>query len=339
MIRRIVPALRGATVVLALAACGPGWARANCGAEGCPFAPQGPEAAHGRYSFDVAYQAINQDRLWQNGHAISEEEALAAEGGIGHILEQETRTRTLTLNARARLTDAIMLTASWPWVDRFHRHELAHHAGFFIPSEWHFQGPGDASLIGSWRAWGGANPTAATLTLQGGIKLPTGQRHVEEVNGEEPEPPVRPGSGSTDGQLGLQWSRVATMRTVHGERAGVPLSVSLVGRWNGVGTEGYRTGSELQLALGGGYPVTRWAHAIAQINAVSHGRDDVGQTDATPGHTGGTAVYASPGLRLEVAPGLTAYAYWQARLYQYTSGPQLSAPYHLSFGTAYALGR
>ena len=38
-------------------------------------------------------------------------------------------------------------------------------------------------------------------------------------------------------------------------------------------------------------------------------------------------------------PGLNAYAYWQARVFQHTNGPQLSAPYHLSVGTSYSLGR
>src|SRR6185503_11019382 len=36
-------------------------AHANCGAEGCPFAPLGPEAPNGMFSFDIGYQSIDQD--------------------------------------------------------------------------------------------------------------------------------------------------------------------------------------------------------------------------------------------------------------------------------------
>ncbi|HKQ57381.1 MAG TPA: hypothetical protein VJY35_05900 [Candidatus Eisenbacteria bacterium] len=311
-------------------------ARANCGAEGCPFAPEGPEAARGRFSFDLGYQRIVQDRQWDGTHEVTAEEVLAEEGG--HI-ELVTRTKTLNLVGRARLTDAINLTATLPYVDRFHSHAHEHLPGVLEASEWRIKGWGDAAMIASWRFLGGDEPGANRFTVLAGIKLPTGERHVEAIEGEEPEPPVRPGSGSTDGQLGLQWSRVVTMHTMRGETAGVPLSASLLGRWNGVGTEGYRMGSELQLAVGGGYPLTRWAHVIAQINATTHGRDVVGATDAEPHHTGSTSLYASPGLRIEVIPGLTAYSYVQARIYQKTNGPQITAPWHLSIGTSYAIGR
>lgn len=311
-------------------------AHANCGAEGCPFAPEGPEAVRGRFSFDLAYQRIVQDRQWLGTREVTREEVLAEEGG--HI-ELETRTRTLNVVGRARLTDALQLTATVPYVDRFHAHAHEHLPGELETSEWRIQGWGDAALVASWRAFGADEPGMDRLTVLAGIKLPTGERHVALVGGEEPEPPVRPGSGSTDGQLGLQWSRVVTMHTPRGETAGVPLTASVLGRWNGVGTEGYRMGSELQIAVGGGYPLTRWAHVIAQLNATTHGRDVVGSTDAEPHHTGSTALYASPGLRVEIVPGLVAYSYLQARIYQKTNGPQITAPYHLSIGTSYAIGR
>ena len=236
--------LLATALVVALATALAVPAHANCGAEGCPFAPLGPEAPRGMFSFDIGYQSINQDGQWLGNHSISEDQALEEEGGIGHILELETRTRSLLLVGRARISDALNLTATVPHIDRFHRHTLAHMPGHFIPAEWHFEGWGDASLVASWRAWGGANPSASAITLFAGIKLPTGEKHVEEIDGEEPEPPVRPGSGSTDGQFGLQWSRVATMHTLQGETAGIPLTVSLMTRVNGVGTDDYRMGNE-----------------------------------------------------------------------------------------------
>jgi hypothetical protein len=330
-----LPAAIAAALALALA---PARAHANCGAEGCPFAPEGPEASRGRISLDLGYQYIDQDRIWDGTRQISEADALLAEGGTGHVVEQETRTRAWLLNARTQLTDRVLLTVTWPWIDRIHRHALEHHPGFIIPSEWHIQGPGDATAMLHWRALGGGDPNAMALSGQLGIKLPTGQRHVDEVNGEEPEPPVRPGNGSTDGVAGLQLRRPVRMHALDGSVAGVPLTLTLLGRVNGHGSENYRSGNEWSLALAGGYALSRWAHLIAQVNAATHGADSPGSTDATAAHTGGTSVYASPGLRVEAMPGLVVYGYWQARIYQNTNGPQLVAPYHLSVGTSYAIG-
>ena len=70
-----------------------------------------------------------------------------------------------------------------------------------------------------------------------------------------------------------------------------------------------------------------------------HARDNVGTTDAEPHSTGSTALFASPGLSLAIVPGMSMFGYYQFRLYEHTNGPQLTAPYHLSLGLGYTLGR
>jgi hypothetical protein len=337
--------MRGRSILLAVAL---GWitvtatagaAGANCGAEGCPLAPQGPEAAQGRFSFDFGYQFVEANRSWDGNQEISAEQALEAEGGLGHVVEQLTLTRALLFNARARVTDRLLLTASVPYIDRVHRHALAHHAGFFIPSEWHMKGPGDASVMAHWTVLGGSGRSAGSLILQAGLKLPTGETKVEELDGETPEPPSRPGSGSTDAMLGATYVRPLTMRTLNGQSAAVPLSVGVSTRLNGRGSEDYRMGNEWLASLGGGYALTRQLQLLAQLNASAHSRDEIGNTDATPHNTGSTALFASPGLRVEIVPGMSAFAYYQFRLVEHTNGPQLVAPYHVIFGMGYALGR
>src|SRR5205814_783919 len=78
-------------------------AAANCGAEGCPLAPQGPDAAIGRSSLDFGYQYVEQDRFWDGAHSISSAEFLAAESNEAHILEQFTLTRTFLATGRVRV--------------------------------------------------------------------------------------------------------------------------------------------------------------------------------------------------------------------------------------------
>lgn len=322
-------------VLALLAAARP--AAANCGAEGCPLAPRGPETAFGRFSFGVDYTFVEQNRLWDGNREVSDAQALAAEGGIGHVLEQLTSTRTWLGVARARVSDRLLLIATLPYLDRVHQHTLEHHTNFFIPSEWHLRGVGDGTLVGMWTAL--ASPAAGDLTLEAGVKLPTGARGAPVVNGDQPEPPARLGTGSTDFTAGFEYRWRFATRTLGGAVASVPLGVTTLVRVNGRGTDQYRMANEWQLDASGSYPLGRRVAVLAQVNGAVRGRDDVGTTDAEPHSTGSASLYASPGLRLDVVPGVSAFGYYQFRLYEHTNGPQLVAPYHFALGLAYAIGR
>ena len=312
---------------------------ANCGAEGCPIMPNSPESTFGRYSFNLGYLSSEQSRSWDGAHEISADEALALEGGLGHVVEQLTRTRSWTLDARAQVTERLQLSLSLPYIDRVHRHALAHHTGYFIESEWHMTGVGDASALVSWTLLRATTPTSGALVLQAGVKLPTGVRNVAAIGGEQPEPPARPGSGSTDALIGAQYRRAFHFKTFTGLDAMMPLSAGVSARLNGRGTDEYRSGNEWLASVGSAYPLTHSVRLLAQVSASAHARDEVGTTDAEPHSTGSGAVFATPGLQAEIVPGVSAFANYQFRLYQHTNGPQLVSPYRLSFGLGYSLGR
>jgi hypothetical protein len=331
---RVVVGLMGLAAIAQPRAAG-----ANCGAEGCPLAPQGAETALARFGLDLSYQYVEASRPWDGNHEISPDEALAIEGGLGHVVEQMTLTRSYLLNARARLTNRLLLTGTLPYIDRIHRHALAHHVGYFIESEWHMQGLGDASVLANWAVLSSSQPSASSLVLQLGAKVPTGETKVDEVGGETPEPPARPGSGSTDALVGAQFGHAFTAPTLGGRVTSVPLSLAVTGRLNGRGTESYRMGNEWQANLAAGYGLTHNVQLLAQVNGSVHARDNVGTTDAEPHSTGSTALFASPGLSLAIVPGMSMFGYYQFRLYEHTNGPQLTAPYHLSLGLGYTLGR
>ena len=325
------------TLLLALVCSAPQTVQANCGAEGCPLAPRGPEATLGRFSFSFGYQAVEQDRRWDGSREITAAQALQADGGLGHILEQYTRTRTTLINADARLTRRLGISLSLPYVDRIHRHALAHHANFFVASEWHMQGPGDATAIADWTVLDGSRPGVGVLTLQVGAKLPTGQTSVTAIDGETPEPSARPGSGSTDALVGVHYRRSLSAPSLGGRSASVPITASVSMRHNGKGSEDYRMGNEWNASVGSAYPLARSVRLLAQLIASWHARDDAGSTDAVPHNTGSSSLLASPGARVEIVPGMSAFGYYQFRLYEHSNGPQLVSPHHLNFGIAYTL--
>jgi hypothetical protein len=308
---------------------------ANCGAEGCPMSPHGPEARFGRFGFNVRWQSVDQDHYWDGGHSLTAAQALTAEGGFHHVLEQQTRTRTMLLDASARIVPRLSVLVTVPYVDRVHRHALVHTPTWQVESEWHMKGLGDASALADWDVIEGASGFG-TLTVQAGIKLPTGITDVPEVNGDSPEPSARPGSGSTDFLGGLAWRRVVKLRGLH-DAADAPITASVSARYNGRGSENFRMGDEWDAAAGLAWPLTHAVHVLAQLDATRHSRDDAGDTDVAPHETGSSAAYASPGLLVAILPGMTAFGYDQLRIYEHTNGPQLVSPYHVSAGLAWSL--
>ena len=336
MSRRFLRAsVRSFTLAVVLASL-PSLAHANCGAEGCPIGPPGPDALRGRFSFNVGYRVVEQDRLWDGSHEVSEADAHAG-AEIGHEIEQLTRTRSWTLDAGVRLRDDLRLAVAVPYLDRVHRHALVHHANFLIESEWHMKGFGDASAILNWTVPRLSRSNANALVLQAGVKLPTGKAQVEEIDGEQPEPPARPGSGSTDALLGLQYQYPLSVPTLGGVHGTMPITAGVSARLNGRGTDDYRMGNETLANLSAAYPLTRSVRLLAQLNASHHERDDVGLTEAEAHHTGGSVVLAAPGLQASFAPGVTMFGLYQFRLYQHTNGPQLVSPQNVVVGLGFAL--
>src|SRR5438093_805057 len=83
-------------------------------------------------------------------------------------------------------------------------------------------------------------------------------------------PPV---SGSTDGLVGihLMWP----IRLPSTTAATAPLFATIEGRFNGRGTDDYRVGDELQVSVGGTYPVGERIDLLSQLNLRVRGKDDV----------------------------------------------------------------
>ncbi len=318
-------------LVLALALLLPAPIRASCGAQSCPLDLHGGHGADGPFSLDLSWQYVRQDQVRVG----------TREGTVGELPSPEdevsTVSRVSSAMARLAIAERWSVSATLPFVQRTHEHVRNQAGQPPLPEAWDFSGLGDASLMTEWRASGARSPVV--VGLQAGVKLPTGRRHVDEVAGDEPEPPARPGTGSWDGVAGLHVMRAVSLPALAGGRVEAPLFMSALGRLNGHGTDDYRAGDELQLNLGATYPLAGAVRLLAQVNARLRGPDDPGRTDALQADTGGAWVYASPGLRVEAGHGIAPYAYVQLPVWQRVNRIQIVAPWMLYTGLSWTPAR
>jgi len=315
-------------------------AGATCGGEGCPFVHDGVGAQTGRFAFGLRYQNVTQDQLWEGSSSATRDDLIAdifTGGGIHSELELYTRTRTWVAEGRARLLPRFELIGTLPYLQREHRHMLVH-APFFNPAfvdEWRYEGLGDATLLGQARA---LEPSpGSALVLIGGVKLPTGRRHVpdeERENFAEPstlEPGARPGTGSTDWIGGAQFTQALPW-----SRA-LALTASVQARRNGRGTDDYRVGDEFLAGLSGGYRPVEWLTLLGQVNFSAHGSDESAE-EGEAAHSGVRTLYLTPGASVRLSPTMSLFGLYQARVWGETDEANVVGANHFLFGTTYTLG-
>jgi len=302
-------------------------AHASCGSESCPL-DKASLWDESRLSFELSQQYIDQNQPRVGTHD-------AAVGAIAsHHDEVRTVNRITTARAAYRPSQAWAFSAALPFVNRTHEH-IHNHLGVPEYQRWNYSHVGDLEAIALRRFAPGAD-ARRSFFVTAGFKAPTGVTEVEEVDGDQPEPSARPGTGSWDvlAGLGAEW-------TLHGPAFGgggeMPVRASVNGRWNGPGTENYQVGAELTAYLGTEVPVARAASLLFQTNLRVRAKDDVGDFDAEAGNTGGTAVYLSPGVKFNVGPHLSLYGLFQIPVYQRVNGIQIVSDSNLYFGVSRAI--
>ena len=267
----------------------------------------------------------------------------------------EVRTRSNTTTARAlwSASPKLLLTASIPYIDRFHSHVVVEDLPVPELREWNYSGLGDMTVIANRTVLGGSESAPWSLSLLAGVKLPTGRDHVPDIDGEEPEPHARPGTGSTDVIAGFQ-----VLRRIDRE-AGAPTIVFASSQYTGtgVGVDDYRVGRSVEGHLGASVPVLEKLWAQLQVNGMVRAHDRSESPDEAGGHaghaipgegasteetgvhenTGGAAIFLAPGLRYDVTPFLALSSYVQLPVYQNVNGTQLVAPFQFWIGTTYKL--
>lgn len=284
-----------AAAAIAAALLFPLSATASCGSSSCPLDLNSlNHPAIGGFTLDLSLQYIDQDRL-RGSSAIAPDH-----------LERRTLNRTASLLLEYAASERLQLSASMPYLSRLHEHD---------DDRVHLSGPGDLLLQARGRI-------VNHVWLIGGVKLPAG-RHDQDA-----EVPLLPGTGSTDVIGGVAFEsgtvRSTPVQGSMGNAALIPLFASLTYRRNGRGVHDYRVGNEWQLNAGTAYPVAHDVELLLQANARRRDRDVSPESDEDAFFTGGTFVFASPGVRVTRGRGAW-YALVQVPVVQRVNATQLTA--------------
>lgn len=319
--------------VFLLFAIGAG-AWASCGTSSCPLDLRSlTQPARGGFTLDLSYQYIDQDQP-----RIGTRKAHIGKIPGEHHDEVRTVNRITTALLTWAPTDRVALSVGLPFVSRDHNHLGSSDAhGRFpmasehnvIPESWHLDGIGDVVLEGR-VAIANVNPaTRSGLWAIGGVKLPTGAHDLKNHDGEVGELPMQPGSGATDGLVGLSYQGGIVRPTASAGDAGnfaiVPYFVTATYQFRTGDADGYRLGSELQLSAGGAYPLLRNVDVLLQVNSRFRAKDRIDESASEEEFTGGTFVYASPGARLRLGSAMAVYALVQLPVYQDVNALQLTS--------------
>ena len=300
-----------------------GVAFASCGSEQCPIDIAMPWE-HSSFSFELSQQYIDQDQP----RAGTENTTV----GAIPAPEDEVRTLNRITAARALYRPSLnwFFTATLPYVSRYHEHIHNEQGQPPERQRWWYDGIGD--LQASATRFFGDHAHGPRFSLLAGFKAPTGVTQVPTDNGEQPEPPARPGDGAWSllAGAGVEWKKTVPMPG--GSYGLLPIRLSAQGRANAKGTEEYRVGDEAQAHLTTEYPLSRSIQMGLSADARVRAKDDVGLTDAERDNTGGTWVYLSPTLRFSMAGTTAFYGGVQLPVYRRVNGIQLVSDANLFGG-------
>jgi hypothetical protein len=242
------------------------------------------------------------------------------------VVDTHDEVRTLNRNYSATLDwsidDAWGLTLRVPMVDRDHTHvhNLDDGAGGVEPEResWKFTQLGDIQAVARYSFYRDGQSTAG---VRFGLKLPTGSQSEKNSAGETAERSLQPGTGSTDGIVGVyynrrlgdfSWFAQGTLQRVLHER------------------NDFRPGYQLGADVGVNYRLgERWS-LLLQLNAQHKGRDH--GANAEPEDSGATYFYLNPGVSYRLNRTTQLYGFFQQPLYQHVRGTQLTADWAASLG-------
>ncbi|HET7226707.1 MAG TPA: hypothetical protein VFK69_13445 [Candidatus Eisenbacteria bacterium] len=274
-----------------LASAGPAFACSECMC-GAPF----PASVLGGLQ-PAAFSYGVEDRYLSKASALDE--------GPGQEQEREHRVAAFAI---WRPAERLALLARVPYDVK----EIASHPVGAAATLDRAHGLGDAELLA---LIGLAHTTGARPWVLGGVAgvtAPTGSNELRGGTGERLDAHLQPGAGAWSGTAGLHVALTA--------RPGV-WDASVLGRANGTSAHGYRYGSALLYNAGFTSRAWQGVQALAQINGRSAARDHL-DGGGTGINTGGTVLYASPGLRWSGVTGVAVDAALQIPVAQRLYGDQ-----------------
>jgi hypothetical protein len=154
------------------------------------------------------------------------------------------------------------------------------------------------------------------------------------AEGELAEVTLQPGTGSIDELFGLNFRYpLFTIQTAEdNEYSSIPLILGLSYKIAGKGKDDYKFGNTLLFTAGSDYRFTSMASLTFQFNVRNQGYANVGTTGEPRENTGGTWVYLSPGLNVDLTESLSLFGIIQLPVYINVNGLQQASAFNIQFG-------
>ena len=287
-------------------------------------------------ALDLRWDYINQDQLRSGTGTISPVAASQFNNDSTEV-ERYTRTSYFTLGVGYNINPDWGINVQIPWVDRSHSTFGVPGAGWDGASivsgsgayDSHTSSIGDVKVIANYQGFS----TSRHFGVLFGFKLPTGRDDLTGTSTDpatpgspaQIDPGLQPGTGSTDAILGAFYTN--TLGLKWGYFAQALVQTALINR------EIYRPGSALSANLGMRYLGISSFFPQFQLNFRAADRDSGAIADT--GDTGGTLLYASPGIDVPINFHLSLYGFVQVPVYQNLNGVQLAPRYTTSVGVHY----
>jgi hypothetical protein len=299
------------------------YACASCGCSlSTDWDAQGISGAPG-IRLDLRYDYLDQKQYRSGSNKTSK----LAVDGQGNEVEDKTTNHYVTAGIDYSPSRDWGINIQIPYIDRSHS-TYGDSGGYPSTSSSdgydtsHTKSVGDIKVIGRYLISG------YNLGLQLGVKLPTGDyKKTFDNSGDSLDRGLQPGSGTTDllvgayhfGSINKDWDYYAQAM------AQIPTNTK----------DGYQPGNSLNLNFGVRYLLNDYITPQLQINTKVSGRDSEVGNAATGQDSGGTLVYLSPGVTVNVLKDLKLYGFVQLPIYQYVNGNQLTPTWTGTLGARY----
>ena len=202
---------------------------------------------------------------------------------------------------------------------------------------WDFTRIGDLTAQSRYRPWPHLLGGKADLSAGVGIGVPSGPTSVRNGDGDRAEPTLQPGRGAWALLFETAFAYVRPDARSPAGRRPARYFASTFYRLNFRGERDYQFGDEWVFHLGAQYPLWRRLDLLGQFVSRWSGGDEPGRTGDLTDATGGTFVYLSPGLEVDLGRGVSLYGYYQLPIYQEVNQVQITSDRNLLFGLGYRL--
>ena len=277
----------------------------------------------------LSHEYINQDQIYAGS-------SLSYVGAIqnGHHDEVQTLNERNIFQLQAGVSGRLGVNVTLPFIHREHKHIQLSDTTW---ESWNFNGLGDMSISAQYGILIPSDEFEPYIDVVVGAKLPTGVTNEINADGEEAEVTIQPGTGSFDEIFGINYRQTLfSVPTVSGKYSTLPVMFELTYQMNGKGTDDYQFGNALHAHLGTAYQFADHASLLLQVNGRFQGFANVGTTGEPRENTGGSWIYVSPGIGLNLSKTFSGNVYFQVPVYRNVHGIQQTARFNLSLGLTYS---